>query len=67
MTAMTDPYATLAQQPACVDEAALQDIADAAAALDKRGDRQMATRMMRLHARLAAQQPAAGEVDDDGH
>jgi hypothetical protein len=44
-----------------VPEGWLQDVADAAASLDKRGDRKMAARMMRLHSTMlaAAPQPEA--------
>lgn len=51
-------------QPEGVAEGWMRDVADAAASLDKRGDRQMAARLMRLHRDMLAAAPAAsgGEV-----
>jgi hypothetical protein len=42
-----------------VPEGWMRDVADAAAALDKRGDRQMAARLMHLHKDMLAAAPAA--------
>lgn len=48
-------------QTAGVPDGWMRDVADAAASLDKRGDRQMAARLMRLHRdMLAAASPASG-------